>query len=191
MRDLGEIVMDLWKASAARDNQAVANLVLELGPMVLVFAELPDGIVGDLTRLLADEGFRSLVDSWRLAYFFDDNWDLLALHHRNSLRPVLEECFDKFQDSMGAFVIGEMLGRRYGDEEAFKVLARLASTARLPARALAPHGLETLARSTKSARLRDLSVHKLRELAKSPERQVREEAAISLVKATESVKRQR
>ena len=104
------------------------------------------------------------------------------------MRPVLEDAFDKFHNYMGAFVIGEMLGRRFGDDQAFKLLERLSEKAALPARALVPHGLETLARNTGDSRLREQAIRRLRELTASPTKEVREEAVAALRKATPAKK---
>jgi hypothetical protein len=58
--------------------------------------------------------------------------------------------FDKFGDWMGAFVTSEILGEHYADEATLTILANLAKSARLPARAAVPHGLETLVRGLAS-----------------------------------------
>jgi hypothetical protein len=188
MRDVSEILREIRVAAEHGDNQAVPGLVLELGPNVLVFTELPDEILNELKGLVASDRFRALDESWRLVYFIDDNWNLLTDRHRESLRPVLADAFDKFRNYMGAFVIGEMLGRRFCDEDAFRLLDRLSGKAALPARALAPHGLETLARNTKDARLRGLATRRLRDLTESGDPAVRKEATIALGKATASKK---
>jgi hypothetical protein len=188
MRDVSDILGELRAAADSGNNNVVSGLVMELGPNVLVFTELPDEIVEVLKGLVADKAFRALDDSWRLIYFIDDNWELLASKHRGVLRPALEDGFDKFHNYMGAFVIGEMLGRRFGDEQAFKLLERLSEKAALPARALVPHGLETLARKTGDARLREMSIRRLRELTASPTPEVRQEAVVALRKATAAKK---
>jgi hypothetical protein len=182
MRTVSDILMELRRAVEGGHNQAIPGLVLELGPNVLIFTQLPDEVVEDLLGFVASERFRAMEDSWRLLYFIDDNWDLLGSRHRERLRPVLEEAFDGFQSFMGAFVIGEILGRRYADDAALRVLDRLADGAALPARALVPHGLETLARATDDKRLREQAIGRLRELAASPTHEVREEATDSLRK---------
>jgi hypothetical protein len=83
---------------------------------------------------------------------------------------------------MGAFVTSELLGERYADENALKALADLGRSARLPARAAVPHGLETLAKTTPHESLRRIAVDRLQELQRSQSEEVRKEALISLKK---------
>ena len=89
---------------------------------------------------------------------------------------------DKYQNWMGAFVTSEILGERYADEMALNAMEQLAGSARLPARAAIPHGLETLAKTTDREALRESAIKRLRELEKSDSEEVRQEAAISLNK---------
>ena len=65
---------------------------------------------------------------------------------------------------------------------ALAALLRLSQSAKMPALELVPHGLETLARSTSDARLRDCAVQRLKELAGSGVEEVRKEPRISLGK---------
>ena len=75
---------------------------------------------------------------------------------------------------MGAFVTSEILGEHYADEATLTILANLAKSARLPARAAVPHGLQTL--------VHGLAINQLQELQKNDSEEVRQEALISLKK---------
>ena len=83
---------------------------------------------------------------------------------------------------MGAFVSSEILGEHYADEATLAILARLAKTGRLPARALIPHALEALTKTTRDERLRCGAIGQLHELLESDSEQVREQASLSLAK---------
>ena len=67
--------------------------------------------------------------------------------------------FDKFGDWMGVFVTSEILGEHYADEATLAILANLGNSARLPARAAVPHGLQTL--------VHGLAINQLQELQKT------------------------
>jgi hypothetical protein len=182
MRDPYEILQDIRAAAQRKDVQALEALFLELGAAVLLFSELPDQFFDQVVALLQDAAFLEVENSWNLVYFIDGNWGLLTDEQRARLRAVLAAVFDAHRNYMGAFVIGEILGRQYGDEPALNALLKLSQTAKMPALALVPHGLETLARSTADARLRDRAVQRLKELAGSSIEEVRKEAGISLGK---------
>jgi hypothetical protein len=62
------------------------------------------------------------------------------------------------------------------------MLANLGESARLPARALIPHGLEILAKTTQDESLRSRAVYELREMQKCDSEEVRQETLISLKK---------
>jgi hypothetical protein len=68
------------------------------------------------------------------------------------------------------------------DKNALKALADLGESARLPARAAVPHGLEALAKTTPDESLRRVGIDRLQELQKSEFEEVRNEALISLKK---------
>lgn len=133
-----------------------------------------------IKNLLAMEEFLCLQDSWRIARFIDNNWEKFGAAETSDLRDALIQAFDKYADWMGAFVTAEILGRRYADRAALEELGRLASSARLPARALVPHGLETMAKEGSNTDVRAVAVEVLRALSNSDVEQVRAEARESL-----------
>lgn len=184
MRNPETILDDIQAAGQLGDNQPLESLFLELGAAVLVFPEFPDDFFTKTVALLEDASFLRLEASWNLVYFIDGNWELLRDSQRTQLRGTLSSVFGRHQNYMGAFLIGEILGRQYADEDALAALVHLSKTAQMPALALVPHGLETLARSTQAARLRDSAVQRLHELAASSVDEVRKEANISLGKVT-------
>ena len=140
------------------------------------------------TDLLRSESFLRLARSWKLVHSVDLNWEMLSASQQTALRDILVATFDKHADFMGAFVIGEMLGRRYGDAQALEVLSGLAVSAALPARALVPHGLETLAREG-ALDIRDAALDQLRSLLNSSTEEVRAEAAECLERVNRALRR--
>ena len=133
-----------------------------------------------ILALLGDRTFLQLQDSWRLIYFINNAWELLTGEQRDRLRRPLEDAFEEYRDWMGAFITAEVLGEKYGDREALAALSRLGRTAKAPARALAPHGLEAVARESPNQELRDLAISELRELKDPENDEVKREAVLSL-----------
>jgi hypothetical protein len=166
----------------SRNEDEIANVLMELETTTLEVEAWPVGFFDGLQGLLRDQDFLSLTNSWKLLYFINNNWDQLSLHEQQSLRPVLAEAFDRYGDFMGAFVTSEILGEHYADEATLTILAGFAKAARLPARELVPHALETLAKTTRDELLRGRAIYQLQELEKSDSKEVRHEALLSLAK---------
>lgn len=187
MRNLETILEEIRLCKAPGDNEKLPVLFEEMDFAAFDEDKLPGNFFQGVVELQRNEDFRRLDDSWTILYFLNGNWDKLTSQQREELRSVLNEGFDKYQNWMGAFVTSELLGERYGDENALKALADLGKSARLPARAAVPHGLETLAKATPHESLRSSAIDRLRELQKSDSEQVREEALISLTKLGQKV----
>jgi hypothetical protein len=182
MRNLETILEEVRLCKTTADNEKLPPLFTELETAVLNDDRWPSSFFQGVLELQRDKDFRSLDHSWTILYFLNNNWGQLTSQQREELRSVLNEGFDKYQNRMGAFVTSELLGERYADKNALKALADLGKSARLPARAAVPHGLETLAKTTPDESLRRVAIDRLQELQKSEFEEVRNEALISLKK---------
>jgi len=83
---------------------------------------------------------------------------------------------------MGPFLVAEILGHYYPDENTLLGLKSLSRVAALPARELVPRGFELLAKTANNQTLRDSAIRELRTLLKDDSEAVRSEAALSLNK---------
>jgi hypothetical protein len=170
----------------SQDDDEFARILSDLEVAILEIDKWPVSFFEDLEEFLKDSNFLSLASSWKLLYFINNNWEHLSEHEKERLRDVLADTFDKHWNWMGAFVTSEILGNHYADEQTLGTLARLAKTARLPERSLAPHGIGILARTTEQEALRRLAIHELQELKESESEEVRDEAQIALGKLSSS-----
>lgn len=182
MRNIELILEEIRLCKAPTDSQKLPGLFTELEVAVLDKDKLPSNFFQRVVELLENEDFRRLDDSWTILYFVYGNWGQLTPQQREELRGILNEGFDKYRNWMGAFVTSELLGEHYADEKALEALIMLGKSARLPARAAVPHGLEMLAKKTPDESLRRVAIHRLQELQKSEFEEVRNEALISLKK---------
>src|SRR3990172_8587366 len=123
MRELPKVMAGI-EASVRPGNKdgQLAAYLKELEFSSLLVTSLPDDFVAAAIRLLRDDAFLLLPDSWLLVGFLNNNWGLLTLEHRNKVNPILLKAFDRFGDWMGAFVISEILGERYCDEASLEAL---------------------------------------------------------------------
>jgi hypothetical protein len=172
----------LRASSRSRDDEALAEVLKDLELTTVEAGKWPAGFFDELEELLKDQSFLSLKNSWNLLYFINNNWEQLSSHDQEQLRRVLAVAFDKYGDWMGAFVTSEILGEHYADEATLAILADLGKSARLPARAAVPHGLEALAKTTPDESLRRVAIDRLQGLQRSEFEVVRNEALVSLKK---------
>jgi len=182
MSDFSSALEELNARKNSQDNKDVSAIFDELEILTVKSEGWPSGFFEELVKLLGDELYLKLKGSWTLLYFINGNWEELSATQRQELRDPLTSAFDKYENWMGAFVTSEILGERYADEGALSALVKFGNCAHLPARALVPHGLETLAKTTPDQSLRKLAIDQLRELEKSQSQEVRQEAQISLKK---------
>lgn len=182
-----DVLDDVRAAIHSSFKIPLSGLALEFYSAIDLCAPFPDDLFAQYASLLAEPLFRSHEDAWEFVRQAEDSWELMSAGQREQLRPLLIESFDKWANWMGAFVIGELLGRRYGDQAALETLATLARAAAMPARGLVPHGLETLARQTTDGELRRTAIRVLHTLEADDDELVREEATLSLGKIARSI----
>jgi hypothetical protein len=183
MNELESALHDLRACISSGDSDAAE--VLMFGPLDdLAMLEEPwsDALFRGVVGLLRDEQFLRLEASWKLAELLIRHWDNLTAQQRDQLRAVLTGCFDKFQNWMGAFLVADILGERYADDDALNSLNALSMQARLPHRALAAYGLGKLARTVGSGPAYGRAVDRLKALGRDEAEQVRTESSAALRK---------
>jgi hypothetical protein len=180
--EFGVALEKLRMCMVTRNGDEITDVLMELETITLEVEAWPAGFVDGLQGLLKDQNFRSLTNSWNLLYFISGNWEQLSEQARDGLRVILAESFDTYGTFMGPFVTAEILGEHYADSTTLTILAHLAKSARLPARVLIPHALETLANTTQDELLRGRAIRQLQELKESDSEEVRDEASLSLAK---------
>lgn len=183
-REVRTVLEDVAGCAASGDSEPLNALMTELELMVL--EALSPVEFSAIQELLRSDAFLGLADSWLVVRFLDNNWEALSAIQREEIRPLLVDVYDKHADWMGAFVISEILGRRYGDQASLQTLARFGESARLPARALVTLGLEILAKEATDEALRGAAAEQLRALSQSDIEEVRDEASEALARVIHS-----
>ncbi|WNG31656.1 HEAT repeat domain-containing protein [Cystobacter fuscus] len=181
-REPADVLDDIRAEVHAGSGGKLFSLLMELELGLCRYEKFPEDAFERYTSLLADPAFWMHGDTWQFVKEVGDSWSLFSSSQRETLRPLLIASFDKGSNPMGAFVIGELLGGRYGDQAALDALVSLAGTASMPARALVPHGLGVLASGTRNGKLRKRAILVLRHLEKSEIEEVRSEASLALKK---------
>jgi hypothetical protein len=94
--------LDTLKSSMrSRDEDAVVQVLRDLEFVTLEAGDWPPFFFIELERLLSEESFTSLKNSWKLLYFINNNWEQLLQEDTTSLREVMVKVFDRYADWMG------------------------------------------------------------------------------------------
>lgn len=149
------------------------------------FMEPTDAVVQEETVIYLNDTFRSsrfheMSGSYYLMLLLEYNWAAFSQEQRDQLLDAIEFSFNKFSDPMSWFVISEILGEYYCNEQSFKVLKRFAKLPEEGPRSQAPHGLEHIAKSAINPEIRSQAIHQIRNLLDDPSQTVKEEASTSI-----------
>lgn len=163
-------------------EERVEDICRDLDDEAMEEGSWPAEFFGQVLTLLRDSRFLSVRTSWHVLRFIKNNWKLVSTVEAAELKNVLVDGYDRFGDWMGPFLASEILGEFYPNGDTLSILKKMSKAARVPARELIPHGIETLARTTQDELLRGLAVQALELLLKDDSEAIRKEAAISLRK---------
>jgi len=163
-------------------EERVEDICRDLDDEAMEEGGWPAEFFAQVLTLLSDSRFLSVRTSWHVLHFIKNNWKLVSAGEAAELKKVLVAGYDRFGDWMGPFLASEILGEFYPDGDTLAILKELSKAARVPARELVPHGIETLARTTQDELLRGLAVQALELLLKDDSEAIQKEAAISLKK---------
>lgn len=173
------VTTDLEQLALHPAQTDIGALVQELELALLEHEAFPQDVFDRIAVLISDPKFAQLADAWKLAHMVSGCWETLSGAQRSQLRRVLVASIGRYTDWMGTFVVFEILGRRFPDEQMVEQFLRL-ETFGITEQRLAPHGLETLARSTEDVRTRRQAVSEIERMAQSEVPEVRQEARESL-----------
>lgn len=143
---------------------------------------LPETIFDAVVQLLSTKEFLEMEGSHELLLLFEYEWARLTDVPKQLLLEALRTSYGRFADWMSQFVISELLGEYYCDENSFRVLCELETNSSESARALVPHGFEHIARQAKDASLREAALAELQAMSKDPSPEVQNEAREALAK---------
>jgi len=142
----------------------------------------PDSVFEFILKLMDSEMFLAMPGSSKLLMVLETDWVRLSPEQRQKLLVSLGKSYERFKDQMSLFIISELLGQYYCNEDAFGLLRQLEKTSNVTARALIPHGFEHIAKSAADEKLRTRAVSELKSMRQDPSPEVQSEAAEALAK---------
>jgi hypothetical protein len=154
-------IQELRAVSITDYEDRVEDICRDLDGELLEVGCWPTTFFSEVLKLLSDPKFLTVRTSWHLLYFIRSNWEYLSPTDVSALRNVLADAYEKFGDWMGPFLVSEVLGKFYPDENTLAIFKRLSEAVRPPALELVPHGLETLAKTTHDETIRSEAVREL------------------------------
>jgi hypothetical protein len=126
--------------------------------------------------------FLAMEGSSKLLLVFETDWVRLSEKQRENLLAGVGTSYARFSDWMSCFILSELLGQYYCNEDAFRVLRQLRETTKTTARSLLAHGFEHIAKQAQDKDLRKRAVSELISMKQDPSSEVQAEAAEALAK---------
>ena len=151
---------------------------------VVARSYFPEKYFDLILNFLNKKSFLTSKGSWHLLYLLDSNWEILSEAQKNRLLPWLESTYSSFTDWMAWFVISEILGECFANEQAFNILCRLKHIEAETPRSLIPHGLEHIVTDSDDQQLAQKAYTELLQMKSDPSEQVRDEVDTSLQRIT-------
>jgi len=136
-------------------------------------------VFGCIIDLLRQADFLEAEDSSVVLSVIENDWSLLTVEQKSRLLSGIVQAYPSFKDPISCFIIAEILGEYFADEDAFHALQHLESVEREEPRSLVPMGFEQIVRHSS----KELATRAFKEIIKMREddfEQVRMEADISL-----------
>jgi len=177
-----KLVNVAFGAAQTNNQDMLTDAAEDLLLMVQDAGLFPSSAYDKLLTLIQQKQFQTMRGSHHLFLLFEQAWSYLTDEQKQKLLPVIEDTYSTFADSLTWFVITELLGEYFANEQALLVLIRLEEIEKEEEepRSLIPHGLEHLIKSTEDANLAKRAYKELESLKVSESEQVRAEAALSL-----------
>jgi hypothetical protein len=170
----------IYQAIAASDGTRLREHAYTMETSALEadhFAEHDFELILDL---LNQRNFLEMTGSFYILRVLENNWESLSDEQKERLLPALETAYGLFNDWMSWFVISELLGEYFGDEQALRVLSHLKSLHGEGPRSLVPHGLEHIVKGAGDEDLVRKAYTELSGMGNDPSEQVRDEVSLSL-----------
>jgi hypothetical protein len=142
--------------------------------------EFDECIFNVILEMMERPQFLDMDGSYYLLMLFQFDWSMLTAAQRERLSLAIEHSYCNYRDWMACFVLSEILGQNYCNEQAFKILCRLRECANEIPRSLLPMAYEYIARSVSNLELKSKAILELKAMTTDPFERVRNEATESL-----------
>jgi len=168
------------QAISARDSTQLRNYAYAMETSDLGADHFPEHNFEFILTLLNRRDFLEMDGSFYLLRVLENDWELLSYDQKERLLATVETAYGLFKDWMSWFVISELLGEYFGDEQALQVLSRLKTLHAEGPRSLVPHGLEHIVTGARNENLTKKAYAELLCMRNDPSEQVRNEVNLSL-----------
>lgn len=170
----------IYQAITASDSTRLREYAYAIDTSALEADHFPEHDFELILDLLKQRNFLEMRGSFYILRVLENNWKSLSDEQKERLLPALETAYGLFTDWMSWFVISELLGEYFGDEQALLALSRLKTLRGEGPRALVPHGLEHIVKGARDEGLLRKAYTELSGMRNDPSEQVRDEVSLSL-----------
>jgi hypothetical protein len=182
--DIESLIGEIHESIVKEDSNKLKGVVDDFA--TCCYNENPDGlefnerVFNFILEMMSQPQFLNMEGAHHLLYLFEYDWAMLTPLQKIKLSGAIEHSYHKYKDWMACFVLSELLGKNYCDENAFQVLHKLNNSLREIPRSLLPMGFEYLARGTSDLVLKNKSISELKRMTTDSSKQVQKEANESL-----------
>lgn len=170
----------IHQAITLNDSTKLQKCINDFDTYFFGIDHFPKDIFNFLISLLYKNNVLNMNGSWHLLMSFQYNWELLSDEQKTKLILTLESVYIKFKDRMSLFVISELLGENFRNEQALQVLCKLKNLTSEEHRSFVPHGLEHIVRDSQDKNLSEKAYFELLQMKKDTSEQVRYEVNLSI-----------
>lgn len=181
-RALRAVQDQICAAIEQADAEAVKQAHFDAMLALLGRTPFPESFFTFLIETVFSPPCLELTSSWYLLALLQDSWRSLTPSQRERLLLAIRAHYGAFRDWMAWFVISELLGERYANRAAFRVLNELRDVEDAHARSFVAHGYEHLVRDSENEHLARNALEMLLGMADDPSPRVRYEVAVSLAR---------
>jgi hypothetical protein len=170
----------IYQAIAAGDSTRLREYAYAMETSALGADRFPEHSFELILDLLNRRELFEMDGSFYILRVLENDWKSLSDEQKERLLPALETAYGLFDDWMSWFVISELLGKCFGDEQALGALSRLKAVRGEGPRSLVPHGLEHIVEGARDEGLARKAYAELWGMRNDPSEQVRNEVGVSL-----------
>ncbi|BAZ45952.1 hypothetical protein NIES4102_29800 [Chondrocystis sp. NIES-4102] len=174
----------IQQAITLNDSIIIEKHILELDSCFFGLEHFPEDIFSFLISLFTQDNVLNMNGSWHLLMPLQYNWELLSDEQKKQLILTLESVYIKLQDWMSLFIISEILGENFANEQAFDVLCKFKNIESVQHRSFVPHGFEHIVRDSPNKKLAEKAYFELLQMKEDSSPIVRDEVTLSIKRIT-------
>lgn len=180
--DERSVVADVRAALFAERHQTASDAFHAIITLGFWEGSCSDAFVDELGNVFESDMFAGSAWAAHLVHALMATWDAITPLQRSRVLLALENAFPHLVDDVTAFVVMELIGTHYADEQGLAAVERLIAATPAVQRAAIPHGLEMIAKEASKQSVVLAAYNALVRMQREESAAVRAEAHEALVR---------